>query len=106
MGPRSPTGEFLTKLDIEVFVTAQAFSLVAKAGFSLVLVRLLIMVASLGAGHGLCGFFPPMAFCSSGSCGSWAPEHWLSSCGVVQAQLLHDTWDLPRPGITMSPGWQ
>ena len=34
----------------------------------------------------------------SGSCGSWALEHRLSSCGA-QAQLLLGMWDLPRPGI-------
>ena len=46
----------------------------------------------------------PPAFCSSGSCGSWAPEHWLGSCGA-QAQLLCDMWDLPRPGTKpVSPG--
>ena len=32
------------------------------------------------------------------SCGSWALEHRLSSCGA-RALLLHDTWDLPGPGI-------
>ena len=32
------------------------------------------------------------------SCGSWALECRLSSCGA-QALLLHGTWDLPGPGI-------
>ena len=37
------------------------------------------------------------------SCGSWAPEHRLSSCGA-RALLLHGMWDLPGPGIKpMSP---
>ena len=37
------------------------------------------------------------------SCGSWASEHRLSSCGT-QAQLLCSTWDLSRPGLEpMSP---
>ena len=37
------------------------------------------------------------------SCGSWALEYRLNSCGS-QALLLHDMWDLPRPGIKpMSP---
>ena len=37
------------------------------------------------------------------SCGSWAVECRLSSCGA-QAQLLHSMWDLPRPGLEpMSP---
>ena len=36
--------------------------------------------------------------CRLSSCGSWAPEHRLSSCGA-QAQLLHGIWDLPGPGL-------
>ena len=32
------------------------------------------------------------------SCGSWALEHWLSSCNA-QAYVLPDMWDPPRPGI-------
>ena len=32
------------------------------------------------------------------SCGSWAPECRLSSCGA-RAYLLHDMWDLPGPGL-------
>ena len=32
------------------------------------------------------------------SCGSWAPEHRLSSCGT-RAQLLHGMWDPPGPGL-------
>ena len=37
------------------------------------------------------------------SCGSWALECRLSSCGA-QAQLLHSMWDLPGPGLEpMSP---
>ena len=32
------------------------------------------------------------------SCGSWAPEHELCSCGP-QAQLLHNMWSLPRPAV-------
>ena len=39
------------------------------------------------------------------SCGSRALERSLSSCGA-QAQLLHDMWDLPGPGLEpMSPAW-
>jgi len=34
---------------------------------------------------------------------SWAPEHRLTSCGPW-AQLLHGTWDLPRPGIKPTLG--
>ena len=32
------------------------------------------------------------------SCGSWALERRLSSCGA-QTQLLHGMWDLPGPGL-------
>ena len=32
------------------------------------------------------------------SCASWALERRLSSCGS-RAQLLHDMWDLPGPGL-------
>ena len=32
------------------------------------------------------------------SCGSWSPKCKLSSCGA-RAQLLHGTWDPPRPGL-------
>ena len=32
------------------------------------------------------------------SCGAWAPEHRLSSCGP-RAQLLRSMWDPPRPGL-------
>ena len=37
------------------------------------------------------------------SCGLWALERRLSSCGT-RALLLRSMWDLPRPGIEpMSP---
>ena len=37
------------------------------------------------------------------SCGLWVLESRFSSCGA-QAQLLHDMWNLPGPGIEpMSP---
>ena len=39
------------------------------------------------------------------SCGLWALEHRLSSCGA-RAQLLRSMWDLPRPGLKpASPGF-
>ena len=75
-----------------VFIAARGLSLVAVHGF-------LIVVASLvGAwvlGHtGL------------SSCGLRALEDRLSSCGAW-AQLLHDMWDLPEPGIkSMSSAFQ
>ena len=37
------------------------------------------------------------------SCGSWALEHRVSSCGA-RAELLRGMWDLPEPGVEpMSP---
>ena len=36
------------------------------------------------------------------SCGSWALERRLSSCGA-RALLLCGMWDLPRPGLEPSP---
>ena len=38
-----------------------------------------------------------VAACRLNSCGSWALQHRLSSCGTL-AQLLRCMWDLPRPG--------
>ena len=76
-----------------VFVAARGLSLVAASGglLSIVVRGLLIAVASLVAEHGL-------QVCGLGSCGSRALERRLSSCGA-RAQLLHGTWDLPRPGL-------
>ena len=75
-----------------VFVAARAFSSCSEWGLLFIAVHgLLIAVASLVVEHGL------------SSCGSRALEHRLSSCGA-RSQLLHSTWDLPRPGIEpMSP---
>ena len=36
--------------------------------------------------------------CGLSSCGSWALERRLSSCGA-RALLLRGMWDLPRPGL-------
>ena len=71
---------------------AQAFSSCGKPGLLFIAVRgLLIAVASLvwsmGSRHA--GF---------SSCGSWALECRLSSCGT-QAELLRGMWDLPGAGI-------
>ena len=44
------------------------------------------MRASVVVAHGL------------SSCGSWALERRLSSCGA-RAELLHGMWDLPGPGL-------
>ena len=66
---------------------ARTFSSGSKQWLLFVAVRgLLIAVASLVAEHGL------------SSCGSWALECRLSSCGA-RAYLLRGMWDLPRPGL-------
>ena len=76
-----------------VFVAVHGLSLVAASwgyswlrcmGFSL---QWLLLLRGMGS---RCGGFS--------SCGSWALERRLSSCGS-RAQLLHGMWDLPRPGI-------
>ena len=76
-----------------VFVAACGLSLVAAswgcsslrcAGFSL---RRLLLLWSTGSRRA--GF---------SSCGSWALERRLSTCGA-RAQLLRGMWDLPRPGL-------
>ena len=64
----------------------RAFCSCGKGGLLFVAVcGLLIVVASLVAAHGL------------SSCGSWALECRLSSCGA--RALLPGIWDLPGPGI-------
>ena len=80
-----------------IFIAMRAFSLVegsggcspaAAQGFSL---WWLFLSQSMGSrARGL------------SSCGSWALEHRLSSCGA-QADLLCGMWDLPRPGIKPMP---
>ena len=76
---------------------ARAFSSCGERGLLFVAVcGLLIAVASFVAEHRLQapGFR---------SCGAWAVERRLSSCGT-QAQLLRGMWDLPGPGLEpMSP---
>ena len=64
----------------------------------------LTAVASLVAGRGLEGTrAQEFATQGLGSCGSWALEHRLSSCGS-RAWLLQGMWELPDPGIKlMSP---
>jgi len=61
-------------------------------------------VASLVAEHGLSGLRASVVAAQGlKSCGSWAPERRLNSCGT-RALLLHGMWDLPGPGIEpMSP---
>ena len=58
----------------------------------------------------VCGFLIAVAFLvvehrlqpGFSSCGSWALEHWLSSC-CAWAELLHAIWDLPGSGT--EPGF-
>ena len=57
-----------------------------RGGFSFCGARALGVRASVVVAHGL------------SSCGSWAPEHRLSSCGA-RAYLLRGMWDLPGPGL-------
>ena len=83
-----------------VFIAACRLSLVAASGvysslqctgFSL---RWLLLLRSMGSRH--------MGFSSCGtqlsSCGWWAPECRLSSCGAW-TQLLCGMWDIPGPGL-------
>ena len=56
------------------------------SGFSCCRARALGVRASVVVAHGL------------SSCGTWALERRLSSCGT-QAQLLRGMWDLPGPGL-------
>ena len=63
---------------------SRGYSLFAVHGLSL---QRLLLLWSMGSG-----------MCGLSSCGSWALEHRLSSCGA-QAELLCRTWDLPGPGI-------
>ena len=76
-----------------VFVAAHGLSLVAASGgysslqctgFSL---RWLLLLQSTGS-----------RACGLSSCGSWALERRLSSCGA-RAQLLRGMWNLPEPGL-------
>ena len=77
-----------------VFVAVRGLSLVAASGgysslqctgFSL---GWLLLLQSMGSRRA----------CGLSSCGSWALEHRLSSCGTL-VSLLFGTWDLPEPGI-------
>ena len=76
-----------------VFVAVCRLSLVAASGgysslqFMGVSLQWLLLLQSTGSRHA-----------GLSSCGSWALECRLSSCGT-QAQLLCGMWDLPGPGI-------
>ena len=77
------------------------FSLVAASGgyFPVAVHRLLIVLASLVAEHGLQGMQAPVVeSCGLSNRGSQALEHRLHSHGAW-AWLPHGIQDLPRPGI-------
>ena len=83
-----------------VFVAVRRFSLVAASGgysslwctcFSLQWLLLLRSTGSRRTGFSSCG-------AGLSSCGSWALERRLSSCGA-RAQLLRSMWDLPGLGL-------
>ena len=97
-----------------VFIAAQAFSLVvASRGYSLVVIRGLIMEASLVAEHRLQGTLASVAVaCRLWSTGSIAVVHWLSysACGIFPDQgsnpcLLHwqvDSLPIELPGKSLT----
>ena len=74
-----------------VFVAVSGFLYLWHVGFSL-------------RGFSCCGaqalgtWATVVVACRLSSCGLWALEHRLSSCGA-RAQLLHGMWDLHRPGL-------
>ena len=79
---------------------AQAFSSCGEQGLLFVAVHgFLIAVASLVSEYGLQAHrLQQLWLMGFSSCGSWALEYRLSSCGA-RAQLLRSMWDLPRPGL-------
>ena len=74
----------MISLILKLVVVSEGCSSLWCAGFSLWWLLLLRSTGSRRAGFS--------------SCGLWALEHGLSSCGT-RAQLLHGMWDLPRPGL-------
>ena len=76
------------------------FSVVAESrGCSLVVIpRLLIVVTSLFAEHGLWGVWASVVVARELSNSSRPLEHRLSSCGA-RAKLLHSMWDLSGSGM-------
>ena len=75
---------FVAALGLSLVEVSRGHSLLQCTGFSL---RWLLLLRSTGSRH--TGF---------SSCGSWALEHRLSSCGA-RASPLRGMWDLPRPGL-------
>ena len=75
------------------------YSLLWRAGFSLWWLLLLRSTGSRCAGFSSCGAQASVVVaCGLGSCGLWALECSLSSCGT-RAYLLHGMKNLPRPGL-------
>ena len=91
---------FIQQLFIIFFQVLAVLDLHCYMGFSLVAVHgLLIVVASPDANE-LKGTQTSVVVAHGlSSCGSWALERSLNSCGS-QDQLLCSMWDLPRTGIT------
>ena len=75
---------FIAARGLSVDVESRGYSSLRCVGFSL---QWLLLLRSTGS---RCVGFS--------SCGSWALERRLSSCGT-RACLLRGTWDLPRPGL-------
>ena len=80
--------------------STRAFSSCGERGLLFIAVcGLLIAVASLVAEHRLWSAQASVDVARGlHSCGLWALEHRLSSCGA-QAYLLRGMWDLPGPGL-------
>ena len=74
-----------------VFVASRGLSLVAVSFLFVVVRGLLAVGASPVAEHKLWAD-------RLSSCGAWAPERGVSSCGAG-AQLFRSAWNPPRPGI-------
>ena len=75
---------FVAARGLYLVVASGGYSFLRCAGFSL---RWLLLLRSTGSRRS--GF---------NSCGSWAVERRLSSCGA-RAQLLRGMWDPPGPGL-------
>ena len=75
---------FLAACVLSLVAASRGYSSLWCAGFSL---WWLFLLRSSGSRHA--GF---------SSCGLWALERWLSSCGA-RASLLRGMWELPGPGL-------
>ena len=82
---------FVAARGLSLVVASRGYSSLQCVGFSLQWLLLLQSTGSRQVGFSNCGTW-------LSSCGSWALERRLSSCGS-RAQLLRGTWDLPGPGL-------